>query len=358
MGLNHPESIELWREWERSRHRARRAKHTVSSVARTMLRRGGASPSVSAQREAGWALLSRTGERRERILLAVDSASPTSLASVMSFVPYLRLGVDVLAPASLVLPGLDGQGWTRREMPEAMPLVRDVAPSAVLSIGHHLPAGKAAHAYALERSVPQFVVQHGALTPFAPPLPHESVLLAWSDADAAFFTDGRSDVETLTVGSQLLWQAAHEETIVDPAAAPVFLGQMHGAELSRRLTAGAAYRFCREHGASYRPHPSEVDAISRAAHRLMQRRGIAFADTSVPLRRMGAPVVGIFSTGVLEAAVRGVPAWVYCPGAPLWVLEFWHRYRMHRFGGDPTPAPDMTAGEPAAAIAKHLEETL
>lgn len=133
---------------------------------------------------------------------------------------------------------------------------------------------------------------------------------------------------------------------------------MHGAELPRRLTAGTAYRFCRMHDALYRPHPAETDALSRAAHRLMRRRGIAFAPTDVPLRELTSPVVAIFSTGVLEAAARGVPAWVHCPDAPGWVHEFWRRYDMRPFGGTPTPPLAAAEGEPAVRIAGIIEESL
>ena len=55
--------------------------------------------------------------------------------------------------------------------------------------------------------------------------------------------------------------------------------------------------------------------------------------SGTPLRELGAPVVSVFSTGVLEAAAAGLPAWVLLRrsarrGSP----EFWERYGMSRWG--------------------------
>lgn len=374
MSLNHPESLELWQDWQRSRQRLRRAKHAAAGRIGALtdrvrgLRGSAPAPALtdiaydaSAERFTLW---SHDGDRDERILIAVDSASPTSRASLLTFLPYLRAGVDVIAPATLELPELTG--WRVQTSTDARALIDAARPGAVVSIGQHLALGRLVHEVAERAGVREFVVQHGALTPFAPPLPRGATLLAWTDADAAFWRSGRRDITTTAVGSQLLWQAAHE-TAPDAAegrasalaaARPVFLGQMHGAELPRRITAGTAYRLCRRHDAIYRPHPAEVDVMSRAAHELMRRRGITVQLPDDPLRAIEAPVVAIFSTGVLEAAARGVPAWVHCPDAPGWVHEFWHRYDMRPYGGAPTPALAVGADEPAARIARILEESL
>jgi hypothetical protein len=314
-------------------------------------------------------LHSRAGEDEtaSRLLIGLDSASPTSRSSLLTALPYLRIGVDVLSPAGVDLPELAGEEWTHariepattaQEQRRRLAVVLDKRGiGAVLTLGQHLEAGRAAHEWALAADTPSAVVQHGALTPYAPPLPPRTTLLAWSDADAEFYRSGREDVEVRTVGSQLLWQAGKERT--EDASLreerPVFLGQMHGAELPRRTTAGIAFTFCRAENALYRPHPAETDALSRAAHSLMQRRGVEFQDTSIPLHAIGAPVVGIFSTGVLEAAARGIPAWVTGERAPAWVHEFWDRYDMSRWGGEPTPAPSLGADEPARLIAQILE---
>lgn len=351
-GLNHPDSLELWQAWERTRHRGRRAKHAVTGALGALRgRRGG--PNGPAARTA-WALHSRDGERPERVLLAVDAGTPSIRAALLAFLPYLRTGVDVLAPAGMELP--DPESWTTTLDADLARLTDVAEPTSVVSIGQHLQLGALAHRIARRRDVPEYVVQHGVLTPYAPPLPSGATLLAWSDEDAEFWRSGRRDVRTRTVGAQLLWQAAHDGAAADPAARPVFLGQMHGAELPRRLTARTAYRFCRAHDALYRPHPAETDAASRAVHRALRRAGVTFAPTDVPLPDLGAPVVTIFSTGVLEAAARGIPAWVWCPDAPGWVHELWRRYDMRPYGASPTPPPDLADGEPASHVARILEE--
>lgn len=409
MGLIHPESFELWQEWSDSRHRARRAKHAVTgAVGRLRGLRGqradgaaadgipadaasgtapaadgapasgtGPAPTTTAPDATGWTVLSRAAEPLEdlpagsdpsaeppramrRLLIAVDSASPTSRAALLASLPYLRAGVDVLMPAGLELPEIaaDSAAWTREDVADPIARFAPGTVGAVVSIGQHLRAGAAAHRIAQRGRVREDVIQHGALTPYAPPLPEDARLLAWSEADGEFWRSEREDVGVVSVGSQLLWQAGHEHAEVDPEARAVFLGQMHGAELPRTVTARTAYRFCRETGAMYRPHPAETDMASRAVHRLMQRRGIEFAPADLPLAQLGMPVVAIFSTGVLEAAARGIPAWVHAPHAPRWVHEFWDRYDMHQVGEEPTPAPESPGEEPAARIARILEAEL
>lgn len=358
MGLIHPESMELWQDWSDSRHRARRLKHAVTGGIARIRRRGqGADP-------PGWQLRSRPAEPdgpAAGTLLVMDSGSPTARASVLTVLPYLRGAVTVLAPAGVSLPELEDPAtgtWSSAETTDPAAALTAIDLGAVVTIGAHLAGGALAHDLAGDRSLPSYVVQHGALTPYAPPLPAETTLLAWSDADADFWRSGRTDVQARTIGSQLLWQAAHEQPVqVDPAARPVFLGQLHGAELPRRLTGGAASEFCRAHGALYRPHPAETDVLSRAQHRWMARRGIEFAPLDVPLTELGVPVVAVFSTGVLESAARGIPSWVYGEHMPAWIHELWHRYGMSPWGADPTPAPSVRAEEPAAALATILEES-
>ncbi|WP_114853262.1 hypothetical protein [Brachybacterium sp. YJGR34] len=354
MALIHPRSLERWQHWQNSRHRPRQVKQAVAGAVRS--RRGGEEPG------ADLVLHAREGEG-PRLLVALDTATPTSRAALLTALPYLRIGVDVLAPAGLAPPELAGAEWEREDVEDLPATLDGRGITSVISAGWHLRVGRRVHDWAHEADVAAAVVQHGALTPYAPPLPPDTTLLAWSDADAAFYRSGREDVVTRTVGSQLLWQAAHDAAgpeddgrpVVEPGAGPVFLGQMHGAELPRRTSARTAYRFCREQGAQYRPHPAETDALSRAAHALMRRRGITLADPALPLRDLRAPVVGIFSTGVLEAAVRGLPAYVYGPSVPAWVHELWDRYDLRRWGGDPTPAPAMRPDEPARLLAQILE---
>jgi hypothetical protein len=208
---------------------------------------------------------------------------------------------------------------------------------------------------AVATGAPFLVSQHGLLTPYAPPLPRDSCLLAWTHADADFWASGRSDVTVAVLGSQLLWQVEPTAAPVDAAERPTYLGQLHAAELSRSRLARAAYAFCQAHGATYRPHPSEKDRVSRLLHAGWERRGIRVS-SETPLSHLDSPVVSVFSTGVLEAAARGIPAWVDFPDPPMWLAEFWDRYGMRAYGEDPTRALPRSDAEPAAAVARALME--
>lgn len=90
----------------------------------------------------------------------------------------------------------------------------------------------------------------------------------------------------------------------------------------------------------------------------MSKLGIDIDRSQQTLNQVNNPVVSIFSTGVLEAALRGVPAWVYHPNPPAWVTEFWERYGMNQWGSAPTPAPPVPAQEPAQHIAEYLTRSL
>jgi hypothetical protein len=219
-----------------------------------------------------------------------------------------------------------------------------------VATGHFLPAGSTAHGWAGELDARFLVVQHGLLAPQMAPLPAGAHLLAFSAQDADFWRSGRTDVTSEVIGSELLWNAARapRKTLVDDT--PVFLGQLHGAELPRSISGGTAFAFCRRFGAEYRPHPAETDKRSRWTHERWRRRGLRFAPPG-GLLDAPRPVVSIFSTGVLEAAAAGIPAWVTCIRPPAWVQEFWERYGLRLWGGEPTPAPSQPDIEPARAIA-------
>lgn len=341
MGLNHPHDVAAWHRWQQSRHRLRQARHAL---------RPGQGPATEA-------LVLTTYDAEPRLLVAVDSSSPTSQASLVEPLAHLDVPLALLSPGPA--PELPGR------RPVASEEVRADVPAAlrgltaVASLGHYLPRGEAAHSWAQALGIASFVVQHGALTPYAPPLPQGARLLAWSDADADFWRSGRRDVTHEVVGSQLLWRAG----LVTGPRAPsstgeerlTYLGQMHAAELPRGRLVRAAAAYCRSHDAVYRPHPSERDALSRLTHDGYRRLGIT-VDGSTPLARLGGPVVSVFSTGVLEAAAQGRDAWVDFPRPPAWLGEFWERYGMHRTGDTPTPAPDRTGSEPARRIAEILAE--
>jgi hypothetical protein len=136
----------------------------------------------------------------------------------------------------------------------------------------------------------------------------------------------------------------------------VYLGQGHAAEISRARLAHAGLTTCRKHGAVYRPHPSERDVTSRAVLAAYARAGVAVDTSRIPLVDLQAPIVSVFSTGVLEAASRGRDAWVDFPRPPAWLGEFWERYGMQRLGSAPTAAPALPDQEPARRIAEILIE--
>jgi hypothetical protein len=229
--------------------------------------------------------------------------------------------------------------------------------SLVLSTGHFLPLGALAHRSAEPGRF--LTVQHGLLTPHAPPLGAGTVLLAWSEADAAFWRSGRDDVGSVVVGSQLLWEASDPPLATpDPDARPIFLGQLHGIELPGHVLAEAAETFCRAESAAYRPHPSERDRRSVATHARWEASGIAIDRSGLPLRDLGAPVVSVFSTGVLEAAAAGLPAWVTAPQPPPWLREFWDRYTLSPWGGPPTASPERPEVEPSRGVAEVVREMM
>ena len=336
MELKHPTDLAGWHRWQSSQHRLRQARHA--------LRPG---PATRPER-----LVLTTYATEPRLLVAVDSSSPTSQAALIEPLCHLDVPLAVLSPGPVSdLPHREplAQVEVDAGLPPALRGLR-----AVVSLGHHLPRGEVAHAWARDLGITSLVVQHGALTPYAPPLPRGARLLAWSEEDADFWRSGRTDVRTDDiVGSQLLWRAGSQRPAGGADAPLTYLGQMHAAELPRGRLVRAAAAFCRAHDAVYRPHPSEHDRLSRLAHHGYQGLGIR-VDGSAPLAHLGGPVVSVFSTGVLEAAAQGRDAWVDFPRPPAWLGEFWERYGLRRSGGPPTPAPVRPEREPARRIAEIL----
>ena len=364
MGLTYPVDIDAWATWQKRQNTLRWAK----SEARVLVGRlrGGADEQEG---PVGGVLYTRGAV--PRVLIVLDSFSPTSRNSLLEPLKYLEnVGVALWVPedASEYLNGqyaterYDRDAWSEQEatgdqLQELLPGVR-----VVLSLGHYLARGAAAYEFSRAIGAEYWVVQHGLLVPQAPPLPVGCTLLAFSEADAEFWASGRRDVTTHTVGSQLLYLAAQKaagaEAQQQDHLEPIFLGQMHGAELPRASFAYASHSFLKKFGGSYRPHPSEKDKLSVLTHKLWEKEGIRIDRSGTPLNEVPNPVVSIFSTGVLEAAIRGIPAWVYHPAPPAWLVEFWGRYGMNQWGQEPTPAPVQPKKEPAQRIAELIIETL
>lgn len=291
-------------------------------------------------------------------MVALDDVSPTRAASLLR--PAELLGVRhapvvVLAPLGCAVElrarGLELVGRGRDERAPSGP-----APRLVLATSHAAGAGLAAWRLAADARAPFLVVQHGVVTPYAPPLPPGSHLLAWSREDAAYWAAGRPDVATTVVGSEILWEASRSGAVEDAGAEPTcFLGQLHGAELRRDTTVRTVAELAGRGPLSYRPHPAETDLASRVQHARWRRRGVAIETARRPLVAERGTVTGIFSTGILEAAASGHRAYAFCVAPPRWVEELWSRYGMARLGDRSPTAVDVGAEEPASVIADAAE---
>lgn len=285
-------------------------------------------------------------------MVVVDQASPSARAAVQAPLAHLDPSTTaVLTPHEDLLPD---HLPSRRAYagPRSLPTCVDT----VLSLGAFNPLSAAVAAWVKPRGARFVVVQHGLLTRWSPPLSDGDHLLAWSQADADYWTAGRASITSEVVGSQLLWRAGRESRVSLRDERPVLLGQLHGTELTRREALRTYLRFGRAVDVDYRPHPNERDLASRAAHRLMRRAGLRFAESTGSLLDLHRPVVSIFSTGTLEAAQRGLPAWVVHAAPPPWIEDLWERYALSRWGADPTPAWPAPSTEPAAAVAARLND--
>ena len=361
--LKYPLDLDAWQVWQRRQKKLKWAKYKLNSLLDSARSRTVAEEPVRG--------LLYTRGTKPQVLIVMDSFSPTNRNAILEPLKHLD-AVDV----ALWVPEdasdyLDGQyaserysrkDWSEQEISgdELINLLPDVR--IVLSAAQFLSRGAVAYEFSRAIGAEYWMVQHGLLVPQAPPLPVGCTLLAFSEADAEFWASGRRDVTTHAVGSQLLYLAAQKaagaETQKQNDLEPIFLGQMHGAELPRASFAYASHSFLKKFGGTYRPHPSEKDKLSVLTHQLWEKEGIRIDRSGTPLNEVPNPVVSIFSTGVLEAAIRGIPAWVYHPAPPAWLVEFWDRYGMNQWGQEPTPAPVQPKKEPAQRIAELMIETL
>ncbi len=350
------ETLPQWQAWQQ--HQA--------GLARRMWRaRKGPSPGASPLYSTSW----EAGDRGS-VLVALDATSPSLLAALVE--PARRLlsrgyGVSVVSTAP-VLGLLDVPGQQRRIDARQLDETLSAATRAVLSAGDYLPAGAASYRAAKRLGIEYLVVQHGVITPLAPPLPAGAHLLAWSVADLDFWRNGNAKVAGTVCGSQILWQAARRSDDADDAVAGgtravdarrssylTFLGQLHGLELPRRTTRQSIDHLRREASVLYRPHPGETDILSRVQHEVWRRRGVVVGGGEGSLLDVPGPVLAHFSTGILEAAAAGIPAYAYCARPPGWLLELWDRYHMSQWGtGEPTRVA-VPAEEPATLIADLAE---
>ena len=361
--LKYPLDLDAWQAWQRRQKKLKWAKYKLNSLLDSARSRTVAEEPVRG--------LLYTRGAKPQVLIVMDSFSPTNRNAILEPLKHLdAIDVALWVPED-ASEYLDGQyasarysrkDWSEQEISgdELTSLLPDVR--IVLSAAQFLGRGAAAYEFSRAIGAEYWMVQHGLLVPQAPPLPVGCTLLAFSEADAQFWASGRRDVTTHAVGSQLLYLAAQKaagaEAQKQNDLEPIFLGQMHGAELPRASFAYASHSFLKKYGGIYRPHPSEKDKLSVLTHKLWEKEGIRIDRSGTPLNEVPNPVVSIFSTGVLEAAIRGIPAWVYHPAPPAWLVEFWDRYGMNRWGSEPTPAPVQPEKEPARRIAELMIETL
>lgn len=341
-GLTHPHDLMAWQRWQQSRQPlARRA----SYMARGMLRRSTPDPVVSvATRGSGPVVVS--------VLDSISPSSRLSLSEPATVVDGAK--VVIVSPTALDLD----PSWSVESLPLSQALLHVQSGTPILSSGHFVALGRAAFERAQRVGARFITTQHGLMTPHAPPLATGTHLLAWSEQDADFWRSGRTDVTSQVVGSQLLWNAAHTPATASRDLTPVFLGQLHGAELPRDAVIASTERFLLSERATYRPHPSERDRASLRIHDRWERKGISIDRSPTSLPETQAPVVSAFSTGLLEAAAQGRPAWAHFDNPPAWLIEFWSRYGIHTWGQPPTPAPIQPATEPVVAIANTLREMI
>ncbi|GAB3578122.1 hypothetical protein [Calidifontibacter terrae] len=327
-----------WQQWQRAQRRPDR-------LLRAIRRRRAPAQPPAAQ------LHLPTGP--VQTLVVVDLLTPSCRAA--GHAPLAHLDPRTTAVlTSLDQPDLPATGsWERRPYTGIVDLPSTT--ESVLSLGSYLDVSGPVAQWAKAHDRRFCVAQHGLLTPWSPPAAAGDHLLAWTADDADYWSNGRSDVTTEIVGSELLWQATQLPPVQLLDQRPVLLGQLHGTELPRRQTFRTYWDFARAEDVDYRPHPNETDALSRAMHAAMRRGGISFESSGRSLSELGRPVVSIFSTGTLEAAHRGLPSWVAHPDPPTWVRDFWRRYELSPWGEQPTAAWHSPSTQPAAAVAAALE---
>ena len=355
MSLNHPADLTAWQG----------AILAHQSPLRNLRNR---TRSRQAHEQAMLLLPDRSAPESVDVLIVIETPTPSQLAALIAPMRFLapeQVAVLTNANSGHRLLGnrssLSVSITDHHDLGRALPGLR-----SVLTYGHYMRLGAMADITARKVGATSFVAQHGIVTPLAPPLPADSHLLAWSDADAAFWSSGRSDVEQHVVGSQLLYEASRDTPTfgrsrtrtngdnVDTSAGITYLGQLHGHELPRHAKASAANHFCRTSGAIYRPHPSEHDLVSRMQHALWRSRGVRFDTTGLPMRELRTSIVSVFSTGVLEAAAAGIPAWVDFPNPPAWLEELWQRYSMSKYGSIEPTTVEIPYDEPARVIAELI----
>ena len=334
--------LETWQTWQKRRRRLSRALHTV--------RRAAGTRPVEPQ-------LQLTGTPDADVVVGFDTTNPPM---VRTFEAVIR----ALQARGTTVSAVDAGDARLRPLVDAptSPLNPGALhASTYVSIGHFAPVGHAVWRASRRQGGRFVVLQHGLLTPFVPPLASGSHLLAWTSADAQYWSAARADVTSAVVWSApLAW--ARQDSAESPRAVahldrPLFLGQMHGAELSWPTKITSALTFCTQTGADYRPHPSEISLLSRSAHRALRTAGVTVAIDAAPLTSVDRPLVSMFSTGLVEAAAAGLRTYGFAQSPPRWLNSFWDRYRIGTWPHTPTQVdPTLLQHTPETAVDAIVHE--
>ena len=342
-GLTHPRDLEAWHRWHHGAQPLTRRVRRTLDVLRDIARPDG---------RAGEVVLTRGGPRC-RVLVLVEARTPSQLHALVAPLRDLPLDDVVVVSPVPVRDALPPWLWqeSRTLAHEEVPELASGA-EVVLSTGHFLGLGRLGRDAVTDPA--RFVtVQHGLLTPHAPPLAEGTTLLAWSDADAEFWRSGRDDVTTQVVGSQLLWEAgldrlaaAGRRTRARSSSASSTASSSRASSVTR-----GGRSFCRAEGAVYRPHPAETRPGHARPHERWQPRASPSTGRARPLRELGAPVVSVFSTGVARGRCRGAAGVGRLPRRPAVAREFWDRYDMRPLGRRPDGTAPHAPMEPSRAVA-------
>lgn len=341
MELIHPRDLALWRERRDLRGQTGRLLRRL---------RGGAADEQVPVAELASIPGDDSGTRSTLVVL--EDLDDRSMGALLAPLPYLRGTVHCLVVGAQSVP-TELASLPRSPVQGLEDLLEATGAGAVLTAGGVGSWTRGLHEEAIGRGVTTFVLQTGQVTPFSPPLPENTTVVAWTDADAALLRSGRHDVDTMAIGSQRLWELSHDPVAELQDGPPVLLARLADDLLPRHLTTRAAASALRHGRLRLRPDVADTDPISRASYELWRRRGAELVEPRADLRAV--PLVGVRQEELLEAAVRGVPVRVHAPGAPAWLQDLWDRTGMRRSGG---PGPSRPSPQPSEEPATVLAETL
>ena len=172
MGLIHPKNLDGWRAWQQG----------TDPIARLRAVRSGGPREAPPTRATLVAVVARP-----RHLVVVESPNPSSRAALLAVLDHLP-DAGLLVPTSLD-PAPLGAAGTSTEVDLGGGSSRLAEVETVSAAGHYTGLGGAAYAWSRRRGARFVTVQHGLLTPHAPPLAPGTSL---RDALSACLWSGRA----------------------------------------------------------------------------------------------------------------------------------------------------------------------